>query len=864
MPRKVIFIRGAQGSGKTTIMRRAGLEGFNVSQDKIRNIVGGDTLNVNGDFVLNHENEPLVFKLFTESIDRRIARGEVICIDGTLANGAQLYDHWKKFDEAGYEGLVVDLYGFDEELRYERNNARSERERVPEGSVAKMMSMASKSPIPPIMRDNPALAFITPHTDAEATEAVVSMKAFLRDRRCTRDLSAYDRIVHIGDLQGCHAPLVDPASPLKDGLDPRTFYVFAGDLFDRGIQNGEVGVWFMKHCVDQPNVALIAGNHEDYVEKQARADGDDIGLPDSEWSRFSWPELKAAGLNRQDCKRIADMSQDYLAYKWHDKKVLCTHAGFGRWPSDMSLISTHQMRRGNGRYEIDVDASWSAAEAETGRFQVHGHRNSSMKPTISSALSINLEAQIEFGGHLRIATLDESGFTPTDIRSKVHRTMQDDIAANMAVNRTSSSKHAPLVPWVKRGEPLTEVSDGLIDKMENHDMIGLRNSETYPGVFSVNFTNRAFNDAAWDDYTMVARGLYIDGETSTVVARGHEKFFNLNERPETQADTMGERVTFPVIAYEKANGFFGITGYSERLGELVIASKSVTEGTFPDIARDVIMDSIGEDGMERLLRFNRDQQASLLFEIEDPQRDPHIIDLEKPRIVLLSCIRRSEVFEQAPYGDLVAIGKWLGCEVKECIATLPNERALASFNHRVERDPNWKYKGKHLEGCVMEDASGFFYKLKSDHYRNWKRMRSAVNHIRKAKLVGNEPSTARYADMDEKYQEFMEWAKDLPVEALGNDIIALRNSFQGDRSIMENVEDTHAEEVAEAKMVEWAKNYSALIEKVATNERTSEEGFKKFVTVTMDDPEKLKVLEGHPRYEEIMERCGFRDDEPSM
>ena len=139
--------------------------------------------------------------------------------------------------------------------------------------------------------------------------------------------------------------------------------------------------------------------------------------------------------------------------------------------------------------------------------------------------------------------------------------------------------------------------------------------------------------------------------------------FSVNERPETQEEILTQTVSFPVHAYEKANGFLGITGYSERHGKLVIASKSVTDGTFPGIARDVIEEAIGPDGMERMLRFNRDQQASLVFEIEDPERDPHIIKLDKPRIVLLGCVRRSESFEQAPYEDLQAVAKWLSCEL---------------------------------------------------------------------------------------------------------------------------------------------------------------------------------------------------------
>jgi len=853
MARNVILIRGLPGSGKSTMMRKAGLEGVTLSLDKIRDIVSGDILAPSGDYSPSHENEAQVYQLFQNSLDRRISRGEIVCIDGTMANGAQLYEHWTKFSNAGYRGLVIDLYGFDESLRAQRNAARPKRLRVPDSSVARLRDMWQRSPIPPIMLNNPSLRVLSPGTPEEVDDAIAWIPEFLNDRRCVRDLSDYDRVVHVGDIQGSFAPLMDAASPLRAGLDPKTFYVFLGDLFDRGKQNGEVGAWFMREVYGRANVAVMAGNHEDYIEMQARAGTQSIELPDGEWERFTWPQLQAAGLTHQDCAKISDMAQDYLAYYWRGREVLCSHAGFVKWPSDMSLISTHQMRRGSGRYDVDVDALWSHNEADRGRFQIHGHRNNAMRQIMSTPLSMNLEAQVEFGGHMRFVTLDKEGFQPIDIRSTVFRSMQEDVEINMEVGRQTASNHAPIMPWIKRGDALERISSGTIQKFRDHDMVNLKPSEGLPGVFSVNFTHKAFKNAAWDDYTTIARGLYIDGETATIVARSYEKFFNLNERPETQGETIGDRLTFPVHAYEKANGFLGITGYSERLGQLVIASKSVTEGEFPDIAQDVIESAIGADGLERLLRFNRDQQASLVFEIEDPERDPHIIKLDTPNITLLACIRRSEAFEQAPYDDLQKIGKWLGCPVKNRIASLPNKTALAAFNRRVEMDPKWGIGGKPIEGCVMEDQAGQFYKLKSSYYRNWKRMRSAVGHMRKAKLSGVDVNLERYKDVPETYQDFMQWAKTLSAAALELDIITLRDAFEGDRKTIEAIQDP----VPEISDDPRALRFGAVIDGIAENENISDESLTRFVLSALEDPEKAEIFRAHPSAQDLMERAGI-------
>ncbi|MEP3668231.1 MAG: hypothetical protein ABJN42_16015, partial [Roseibium sp.] len=131
------------------MVREAGLNGFNLSPDKIRDVVAGDTLSPGGQFIPNHEFGPIVHKIFMDSIDRRIAGGEVICIDATMSDGAELYKLWKTFDQAGYEGLLIDFYGFDDELRHARNHQRAERERVPDASVNKMKAMAARSPVPP-------------------------------------------------------------------------------------------------------------------------------------------------------------------------------------------------------------------------------------------------------------------------------------------------------------------------------------------------------------------------------------------------------------------------------------------------------------------------------------------------------------------------------------------------------------------------------------------------------------------------------------------------------------------------------------------------------------------------------------------
>ncbi|MEP3596138.1 T4 RnlA family RNA ligase, partial [Parvibaculum sp.] len=436
---------------------------------------------------------------------------------------------------------------------------------------------------------------------------------------------------------------------------------------------------------------------------------------------------------------------------------------------------------------------------------------------------------------MRLVRLDETGFSNIDIRPQVFRTMQEDVALNKEIGRMSASKFPPMLPWTAPDLEAGKLSRATLNSFRDHDMIQIKRLDSLPGLASVNFTRGAFYSAKWDSFTTLARGLFVDTKDNSIVARGYPKFFNRNEREDTTDEALMARMKFPVDAFEKLNGFFCTTGFSERHGELVIASKSTIDGDFAVMAEEILRDTLGEGGMENLMRINRDQKASLVFEIEDPERDPHIIKLDKPNAVLISCIRRSEHFEQAPYDDLKKIANWIGCDVEQPVARLPNERALASFNHRVEQDPKWTYKGKQIEGVVLEDQDGQFCKLKSDFYRKWKFMRSAVNEIRRAKVKGTEPRMERFSDMPAPFLEFQAWAQTLSAKALESDIISLREAFEGDRAPMEAIED---DVVLPTPQDEKDAHFLKVIESIDANEKISEEGLARFIQSALDNPEK--------------------------
>src|SRR3546814_5787829 len=90
------------------------------------------------------------------------------------------------------------------------------------------------------------------------------------------------------------------------------------------------------------------------------------------------------------------------------------------------------------------------------RFQVHGHRNSKMLPAHAAPYSFNLEAQVEFGGHMRFAILDASGWSTVEVRSTNYRTMQAESAIAKSYHRQPYGTEAPITPWAARAEAAGE------------------------------------------------------------------------------------------------------------------------------------------------------------------------------------------------------------------------------------------------------------------------------------------------------------------------------------------------------------------------------------------------------------------------
>lgn len=772
--RKLVITRGHQGSGKSHALRQAGIAEWTLSSDTLRTVLASPMLVESGRMISNQDVNDRVFQLMAKLADERMDRGETLAIDTTLQNLGELSGWLKLARKHRYRVAVLDMSQTSLEAALARNLARSDVWRVNEAKVRQVHAIQAEAG--PVLSEG--VDVIAGRDDGSH---VAALEAWLEEP--VADLSSYSGIVHIGDLQGCHTVLAGPGGPLERGFRDDMFYVFVGDLLDRGIENGKVARWFRDEALGRKNVALLWGNHEDHLHRWAR--GDDA--VSSEFGLRTLPQLHEEGFTREDADAVVSSALDFLRYRYRGTEVLVTHAGLSALPEKPHLVSLRQFSRGTGYWSDPVDQQFE--RNTTGVFQVHGHRNHGGVPVRATSRSFNLEDSVEHGGNLRTCTLDGGGWSVARYRNGVFRSMRERLPLERKVGEARTRERTVIPGWMFKGARETLISEGTLEAMRGHKGVKERGSELFPHVSSLNFTKQVFFDRSWDDVVVKARGLFFDTETREIVSRGYEKFFNVGERPETELAALAGKMSFPIKLYVKENGFLGNLGYDARTDRLFVASKSTPDGPFAEMFRKILSDTLDEARQERLRRYLRDSEASMTFEVIDPVNDPHMIEYEAPKVVLLDVLRRNENFEKADFEVVEAVGKRLGFDTKKLAITFRDARSFAGWYARATRDLSYRHGGKHVEGFVIEDANGFMTKVKLPYYGFWKRMRSMKDRILACREKGKDFSfnVERRPDgteMDGQEREmaeaFRDWCLDQDNETLRLDVISLRKAFGRD------------------------------------------------------------------------------------
>lgn len=171
----------------------------------------------------------------------------------------------------------------------------------------------------------------------------------------------------------------------------------------------------------------------------------------------------------------------------------------------------------------------------------------------------------------------------------------------------------------------------------------LINVQKHPSVdlWIYNYTPVAQFKKRWDNYTLMARGLILDG-AGNIIARPFDKFFNFAEHENPDMPRIPQE---PFEVYEKMDGSLGILYIAKGMPWLAtrgsFESEQAIKGT--QMLREIVAKH-GTDWHK--------EGFTYLFEIIYPQNRIVVNYGEQEKLVLLA-IRHNETGQYYPYDELI-------------------------------------------------------------------------------------------------------------------------------------------------------------------------------------------------------------------
>lgn len=683
--RTLLLLRGAPGCGKSTWIEKNGLKKYAVCADEVRMLYSSPKLKANGEYEISQEEDTVVWENIMKILEYRMEKGEFTVIDATNSKTKDMQKYKQLCDAYRYRIYCVDFTDIPIEVAKERNKQREKIKWVPDYAIENIYSRFETQKIPSGIE-------------------VIQRNEIYKIMQQPIDLSEYEKIIHIGDIHGCYTTLMKYFE--GNTYNQNYCYIFHGDFIDRGNENYEV-LNFLDSIKDRKNVCLLEGNHE----RSLYLYGNSIQSYSKEFEFRTKPELIKNGFDERKARMFYRKLRQCSYYKYGDKIVMSCHGGIPNLTNNILYIPTKNLIRGVGTYDEyrDIADSWMG-QTEENCYLIHGHRNTNGDEIRIADRVFNLEGGIEFGGKLRIVELDKNGWKEIEIEN-CQPIKEDDVC----------------VPEKKP----TSVEE-MIVQLRNNKFINEK--KLGDGISSFNFSREAFYKGNWNKQTILARGLFVDVESKEIQARSYEKFFNINERPQTELSMLKMKFEFPLTMYLKENGFLATVSYNKNNDELFITSKSTNKGDYVEYIKEVFKDENGK--VKGWLKEH--PNYTMVFECINIEKDPHIIEYQKNRFVLLDIIENSLEFKKIPYNEMCGIAIELGLEYKQLYAVCLNWEEFRKWYSVLTTDETWEY-----EGVVIEDSNGFMVKLKSAYYNQWKKLRAVADstmkcgYIRKTSMLTN-------------------------------------------------------------------------------------------------------------------------------
>ena len=331
MARLLFLLAGAPGSGKTTwVNNNEQITNNSVeSWDAERARWGHAAISIDGREVLSltRAEQLAAINTVAERVRTKMARGDTIFIDNTNTRWSNMKSFVRDAQRWGYTVFLVDVQGdlTLEELK-ERNRGRIGYKRVPDKVVERHYRNHHQ-----FRRDwRKIIAQSTPEYGGAVAGWIRPEDVEKKFEAPVRDFSGFERVMIVGDVQGCGDELEQLVNQVNGETEPsRVCWVFTGDLFDRGQQPRMV----YDLVTGLRNRFVVCGNHEVSVLRALN------NLEDTSYGQSATTvrQLLDSGLTGDDIRRIVTDVHPVLFFTYKtfaDGEVdfIVTHAGVNPLP----------------------------------------------------------------------------------------------------------------------------------------------------------------------------------------------------------------------------------------------------------------------------------------------------------------------------------------------------------------------------------------------------------------------------------------------------------------------------------------------------------------------------------------------------
>jgi len=248
---------------------------------------------------------------------------------------------------------------------------------------------------------------------------------------------------------------------------------------------------------------------------------------------------------------------------------------------------------------------------------------------------------------------------------------------------------------------LTENNLWDLDTLKQHaeqNSVQVIESRDYPFLVMLHYKNDCVWDNNWSTFARMCRGLILDMHDQKILAYPFDKFFNMDQVPETSYDILKDKKEFEVS--EKLDGSMILVFQDPSTGEYVATTKGSFESDHGKFATSILPESIKDPKWV--------EEYTLMFELIS-REFRIVIDYKAkgyPEGLYLIGARERHTNRLLTYAEVAELAPQLGLQ---CMKTYQFE----SLDQLIEKTKDLPMSE---EGFVLRYPDGLMIKVKGAAY----------------------------------------------------------------------------------------------------------------------------------------------------